>query len=278
VAAERGFAAGRSLAGGRGGAILRSGVAGGWCVMLVEIARVTARQILGRRRTILLVLLAAIPVLLALLFRLAGPDSPRALEAFTQSVFVAMVVTLLLPLVALVFGTAAFGTEIEDGTVVYLLAKPVRRRTVVLAKWLVAAVASLALTAAATLLAGLLGLSGRPNGLETTIGYTVAVAAGAVIYAAVFVALSLVTGRALIAGLLYVLVWEGALADLFSGIRFLSIRQYILGIADAAGVGGRVTSDTLELGTAVILATIVVAGAFVVAVRRLSAFEIPQAD
>lgn len=246
--------------------------------MLVEIARVTARQILGRRRTILLALLAAIPVLLALLFRLAGPTSPRAIEAFTQSVFVAMIVTLLLPLVALVFGTAAFGTEIEDGTVVYLLAKPVRRRTVVLAKWLVAAVASLGLTVAATLLAGLIGLAGTPDGLETTIGYAVAVAAGAVIYAAVFVALSLVTGRALIAGLLYVLVWEGALADLFSGIRFLSIRQYILGIADAAGVGGRITSDTLELGTAVILATIVVAGAFVVAVRRLSAFEIPQAD
>jgi ABC-2 type transport system permease protein len=246
--------------------------------VILEIARVTARQILGRRRTILLALLSAIPVLLALLFRLAGPTSPRALEGFTTSVFVAMIVTLLLPLVALVFGTGAFGTEIEDGTVVYLLAKPVSRRRVVVAKWAVAAAATLVLSAGATLLAGLLGLAGTPNGAQITIGYTVGVAAGAVIYAVVFVALSLVTGRALIAGLLYVLVWEGALADLFSGIRFLSIRQYILGIADAAGVGGQISSDTLELGTAVILATVVVLGAFVVAARRLSAFEIPQAD
>jgi ABC-2 type transport system permease protein len=246
--------------------------------VIVEIARVTARQVLGRRRTILLALLAGIPILLALLFRLAGPGSPRALEGFTESVFVAMIVTLLLPLVALVFGTAAFGTEIEDGTVVYLLSKPVKRRTVVLAKWAVAGLASFVLTAGATLLAGLIALAGTPNGLETTVGFTVGVAAGAVIYSVVFVALSLVTGRALIAGLLYVLVWEGALADFFSGIRFLSIRQYVLGIADAAGVGGRLTGDTLEVGTAVVLALVVVVGALVVAVRRLGSFEIPQAD
>lgn len=246
--------------------------------MILEVARVTARQILGRRRSILMALLAAIPVLLALIFRLAGPTSPRALEGFTESVFVAMIVTLLLPLVALVFGTAAFGTEIEDGTVVYLLAKPVRRRTVVLAKWVVAGAAALVLAAAATLLAGLLGLAGRPDGVETTIGYTVGVAVGAMVYAAVFVALSLVTGRALIAGLLYVLVWEGALADLFSGIRFLSIRQYILSIADAAGVGGRVGGDTLELATAVVLAVVVTVVGLAIAVRRLAAFEIPQAD
>ena len=246
--------------------------------MIPEIARVTARQVLGRRRTILLALLAAIPVLLALLFRLAGPNSPRAIDAFTQSVFVAMIVTLLLPLVALVFGTAAFGTEIEDGTVVYLLAKPVPRWRTVLAKWAVAATASAVLAGGATVLAGLIGLAGTPNGVETTIGFAVAVVIGAVIYAGVFVALSLVTGRALIAGLLYVLVWEGALADLFSGIRFLSIRQYILAIADAAGAGGRIDADTLDLPTAVILAAIVTVGAVVVAVRRLSVFEIPQAD
>ncbi|MCU0483660.1 MAG: ABC transporter permease [Chloroflexi bacterium] len=244
----------------------------------MEIARVTARQILGRRRTLLLALLAAIPVLLALVFRLAGPTSPRALDGFAQSVFVAMIVTLLLPLVALVFGTAAFGTDIEDGTVVYLLAKPVPRRRIVLAKWLVAGAASLVLVTGATLAAGLLGLAGTPDGVETTVGFAVGVAVGAVVYAGVFIALSLVTGRALIGGLLYVLVWEGALADLFSGIRFLSIRQYVLGIADAAGAGGRVGGDTLELATAVVLATVVVIGAFVIAVRRLSAFEIPQAD
>ncbi len=94
--------------------------------------------------------------------------------------------------------------------------------------------------------------------MEISVGYTVAVAAGSVIYVAAFVALSLVTSRALVAGLLYILVWEGALASSFPGIRFLSIRQYALAIADAAGVGGRITGDTLEPATAVLLSAIVV--------------------
>jgi ABC-2 type transport system permease protein len=246
--------------------------------MIIEIARVTVRQLLGRRRTTLLVLVAAIPILMAAIFRVAGSGSPQAVEGFTDGVFVGLVVTLLMPLVALLIGTAAFGSEIEDGTIVYLLAKPVPRSTIVLTKWLVAATIAVTLSASATLLTGLLGLAGTRTGMEVTIGYTVAVAAGSVIYVAAFVALSLLTSRALVAGLLYILVWEGALASSFPGIRFLSIRQYTLGIADAAGVGGRITSDTLEPATAVLLAAVVVVVGLVIAIRRLGAFEIPQAD
>ena len=42
---------------------------GGGRPMILEIARVTARQLLGRRRTVLLALLAAIPILLVAVFR-----------------------------------------------------------------------------------------------------------------------------------------------------------------------------------------------------------------
>jgi ABC-2 type transport system permease protein len=242
-----------------------------------EIARATARQLLGRRRTILLVLVLAIPVLLAGFFRLAGADSPTAVQDFTDGTFVGLVVTLLLPLVALVVGTTAFGAEIDDGTVIYLLAKPVPRWTIVLAKWVVAATIAATLSASSTLIAGILGLAGTPSGVEVSIGYAVAVAAGSVVYVAAFVALSLLTSRALVAGLIYVLVWEGTLANFFSGVRFLSIRQYTLGIADAAGVD-RISSDTLAPATAVVLALVVSVGALVVAIRRLSVFQIPQAD
>ena len=50
-------------------------------------------------------------------------------------------------------------------------------------------------------------------------------------YACAFVALSAFTGRALIIGLAYTLIWEGILAGLLEGTRFLSIRQATLGIA-----------------------------------------------
>jgi ABC-2 type transport system permease protein len=248
--------------------------------MIAEVLRVTARQLLGRRRTLLMSLLALVPVLLALVYRVGGSASGSIAgdKEFLTGLFDALIITILLPLVALLLGTAAFGAEIEDGTVIYLLAKPVARLRLVLAKLAVAAGAAFVLVGSSTLSAGLIVLGGVPDGPSVVVGYLAGVAAGTVMYAAVFVALSLVTGRALIAGLIYVLIWEGILAGLFAGIRVLSIRQYVLGISDAAGVGGRITTDALPLGSAAGLGAVVLVGAVVIALRRLQSFEVPQAD
>jgi ABC-2 type transport system permease protein len=248
--------------------------------MIGEVIRVTARQLLGRRRTLLLCLLALVPVALALIYRLGGSwsGSVGADRDFLIGLFDALIVTLLLPLVALLFGTAAFGAEIEDGTVIYLLAKPIDRMRLVVAKLAVAAGATFVVVGGSVLVSGLIVLLGVPDGPTLIVGYLAGVAAGAVLYGAVFVALSLVTGRALIAGLLYILVWEGLLANLFAGIRVLSIRQYVLGLADAAGVSGRITADALPAGSALLLAAVVAVLAVGVALRRLRAFEVPQVD
>jgi ABC-2 type transport system permease protein len=248
--------------------------------MILEVVRVTARQLLGRRRTVLMGLLALVPVLLAVIYRVGGSESGSISsdKEFLTGLFDALLVTILLPLVALLMGTAAFGAEIEDGTVIYLLAKPVARLRLVLAKLAVAAGASFALVGGSTLLSGVIVLGAVPDGPSVIVGYLAGIAAGTLMYAAVFVALSLVTGRALIAGLIYVLLWEGLLAGLFAGIRVLSIRQYVLGISDAAGVGGRITADALPVGSAAGLGAVVLVGAVVIALRRLESFEVPQAD
>jgi len=248
--------------------------------MIAEIVRVTARQLLGRRRTLLMGLLALVPVLLALIFRVGGSETGTidGDRHFLVALFDALIITLLLPLVALLMGTAAFGAEIEDGTVIYLLAKPVGRLRLVLAKLAVAAGATFVIVGSSTLVAGLIVLAGVPDGPGLIVGYLVGIAVGSVLYGAVFVALSLVTGRALIAGLMYVLIWEGLLASFFAGIRVLSIRQYVLGISDAAGVGGRITTDTLPAGSAFAIGAVVLVLAVAIGLRRLRSFEVPQAD
>lgn len=248
--------------------------------MMAEVLRVTARQLLGRRRTLIILLLALAPISLALLFRLSegGPASITGDRAFLRAVLDAFIVTLLLPLIALLFGTAAFGAEIEDGTVVYLLAKPIPRWRTVFAKLLVAGAATIVLAGAAALVTVVIALAGATGWGDLLAGYLAGVAAGAVIYTTVFVALSLVTSRALIAGLVYVIIWEGILANLLQGIRFLSIRQYALGIADAAGVNGRITPGTLDAIPAIALGATLTAFAALIAVRRLGRFEIPQED
>jgi ABC-2 type transport system permease protein len=123
------------------------------------------------------------------------------------------------------------------------------------------------------LLAGLIGVGGLGDGL--VIGMLAGAAIGSLLYCAVFVALSLITSRALVFGLTYVLIWEGLLSGLFAGTRTFSIRQQTLAFAQAIGdIPTTVLKADLELTTAVIVAIAVLVGATLFAIRRLGSFEI----
>ena len=124
--------------------------------VVVPLVDVTLRGMLGRRRTVLLVLLAGLPVLVALLIRVSGgrPDADRVLDT--------LVVRFVMALVALIVGTAVIGSEIEDGTAVYLMVKPIARWRIVLAKAIVATGLTAALVVPAVLLTGfILGVRER---------------------------------------------------------------------------------------------------------------------
>jgi ABC-2 type transport system permease protein len=236
------------------------------------VARLTLRQLLGRRRVLLLLLLAALLLAVAVIYRLTGSEGQRA-EIFTSRLLSDFGLATLMPLVALLLGTATLGAEIEDGTAIYLLAKPISRATILFTKLAIAAVGSVLLTALPIFLAGAITGAGLDNGIA--LAFAVAAAVGSLIYCAIFVALSLVTGRALIFGLLYVLVWEGLLAGLFAGTRTFSVRQQSLAIADAlTEAPARVLSAQLDLTTAIVIGGVLLVGATAVAIRRLRRFEI----
>ena len=238
--------------------------------MNAVIARITLRQLLSRRRTLLLVALSAVVVLVAILRRL----SPSGADAkFTADLLSTLGIATLMPLVALIFGTGAIGAELEEGTAVYLLAKPIRRWVVVATKLVIAICCSIALTSLPILLAGI--LAGGDGSGRLAIGFAVASAIGSALYCAIFVALSLVTSRAFIWGLGYVLVWEGFLAGLFTGTRTLSVREHTLAFAQAlANPAANVFKADLPLGTAVVVAAVVAVVAVTIALRRLARIEI----
>jgi ABC-2 type transport system permease protein len=233
------------------------------------IARLTLRQLLGRRRTILLLLLAGVMLLVALGLRLGAEPVTRA-HAAARMLEIFGTATLM-PLVALLFGTAAIGAELDEGTAIYLLAKPIPRWVTLLTKLAVAAACSVALTSIPVLLAGLVAGAG----IGLSLAFAVATAAGSVIYCGLFVALSLVTTRALVVGLGYVLIWEGVLAGLFAGTQTFSIRQHTLAFADAlSDVPRGVFSAPLPFGTALIMGGLVLVLTTLIAIRRLARVEI----
>jgi len=237
--------------------------------VMAPLIEVTLRGLLGRRRTILLLLLAGLPVLIALLVRVSGgqPDADRVLDT--------LVVRLVMPLTALIVGTGAIGSEIEDGTAVYLMVKPIARWRIALAKILVAAGLTATLVVPSVVLTGLLLGSGS-DATTTVVAFGVACLLGGSAYATAFVALSVFTSRAFLVGLAYVLIWEGVLAGLLEGTRFLSIRQATLGLAEALGVD--VVRAPLTATVSVIVVVVVLAAGFALASWRLARFEVRGGD
>ena len=230
----------------------------------------TVRGLLGRRRLLLMLALAAIPVVLGVLVSLRGgrPDVDRVLGV--------LIVQTVMPLVALILGTATLGSEIEDGTAVYLFIKPIQRWVIALAKIVVAVSATIMLVVPVTIVTGLLIGGTDPDSVQTTMAFAVACIAGGSAYAAVFVALSSLTARALIGGLIYVLLWESALGGLLEGTRFLSIRQATLGIE--GGLGGQFDRPPIEIGIASVVLTLAILISLLVTSWRLARFEIKAAD
>lgn len=242
-----------------------------WPIMLV-----TLHGALGRRRTILIALLAVVPVLIAGIIRIGGSASDAA--TLTAGLLDALLVATVLPLVALVFGTGVLGAELDDGTAVYLLVKPIERWRIVLSKAVVAAGITMALVVPSTLLSGLVVGAGR-GGESIAIAFAVAVIPGSLLYVALFMALSVLTSRALIAGLLYVFIWEGLLAGLFAGTALLSVHQYVLAFAGSlAGDDGAAITSSVGVQTAVVLALVVLAASTAIAIRRLGAWEVRTAE
>jgi ABC-2 type transport system permease protein len=235
------------------------------------VVQVTLRGLLGRRRMLLMLLLAALPVLVGLLIRAGGgrADAPEILDT--------LVIRTVLPLVALIVGTAAIGGEVEDGTLVYLLTKPIRRWRLAIPKIAVAAALTLVLVIPPMLLAGVLMSGLGSEAVRTTLGFAAAAALGGIAYAAVFTCLGALTSRALVIGLAYTLLWEGVLAGLLEGTRFLSIRQATLGLA-AAWTGEDTGIDALDPTLSTIVILVAVLGGSALTTLVLSRFQLRTAD
>ena len=169
-------------------------------------------------------MLLALPAVLLVLSgaarALAGQDAQ--LSAFLLGSFA---LGTVVPLLGLLAGTGAIGPEIDDGSIVYLLSKPLSRPTMVVTKLLVAVAVVLVLGALPTLVAGLI-LSGTADGLA--VGFAAGAAAAGIGYCALFLLLAVVTRNAVVVGLLYALIWESLVGQLVPGAQALSIQQWSL--------------------------------------------------
>ncbi|MFE9189606.1 ABC transporter permease [Micromonospora sp. NPDC007208] len=228
------------------------------------ITWITARGLFGRRRFLLLLPLPLVLLGLAVLCRSLGVDPGE----WGPPVLVGLGLAVVLPVVALIVGTGVLGAEIDDGTVVHILTKPLPRWQIVLPKLAVAAGVSAATVAVPLYVAGVLADSVRLG-----LALAVAAALGALAYSALFLALSLVTRRPVLLGLVYVLIWEGLLGNFVSGTKVLSIQQYVIALADRIAPTG-LLETTVSVPVASVMTALVSVGFTVLAIDRLRSFSV----
>ena len=176
---------------------------------------------------------------------------------------------VIVPLVALLATSGLLAPEIDDGSISYLLAKPISRHTIVISKLLVAAACVLVFAALPVLVAGLVLMSGEPS---FAIGFAVGALAGGVAYCALFALLSIMTRHAVVIGLIYLLIWEGLLGGLLDGVRWLSATRWSAEIVDQ--VAGLSLVDELPLAYALPALAVVIVGGTWLTGRRLRGFNL----
>ncbi|MEU8780633.1 ABC transporter permease subunit [Streptomyces sp. NPDC048637] len=230
------------------------------------VARLTYRALLGRRRAMILFALPALLVVLAVAVRvLAGAD-----DATAGGILGGFALATMVPLIGVIAGTGAIGPEIDDGSVVYLLAKPVSRPTIIFTKLLVAIGVTVAFSALPVLLAGFL-LNG--NSQQMAVGYAVAAAVASVAYSALFLLFGTVSRHAVVFGLVYALIWEAFVGTLIPGAKTLSIQQWALAVGQKTAAEGALTSE-VQLPLALCLLVGLTVAATWYAARRLKALTL----
>jgi ABC-2 type transport system permease protein len=228
------------------------------------IARITARALIGRRRFLLLLPLPLLVVGLALLSDSLGAEP----EDWVQPVVVGLGLAVVLPVIALIVGTGVLGSEIDDGTLAHILAKPLPRREIVITKLLVAYAITSVTTGVPLVVVGLIAGSG-----QLAWGLAVAAALGSVAYCSLFAALSLLIRRPVLIGLAYILIWEGLLTNLLTGTRTLSIQQYVLTVADRVAATDLLSSN-VSLSVSLAMAFVFTVGAALLTIDRLRSFSV----
>ncbi|MBV6458329.1 MAG: hypothetical protein HONBIEJF_01456 [Fimbriimonadaceae bacterium] len=171
---------------------------------------------------LLAILMGALGMVWGGIVRAASPE-----DAYMQ--LAASFVFRVVALAAAVFSTAVVNQEVEQKTIVYLLTRPIKRWELVVARSLAAAIVVFGIgvlcTVAAAAGAGALGASVIPRDI-------MAIAAGTLLYTALFVMFNLWMNRALTACLLYAFGWEIAIPNMPGDMYYLSVYSYMQAIAE----------------------------------------------
>ena len=183
-----------------------------------DIFLISVERMLPRARSLWVLLLLALPVFFGVLLKIYPPRNNPLTGFELYGVVIALFfVRNLLPLVALLFGSALISDAVESKTITYYLTRPVSRLSIFLGEFLAYLVTVLTLAVPCVVSPYLLLCVGTPQGAgfgaPDLVQDVAACALTLFTYGGVFALLGVSLKRPLIPGLLFLFVWEGFVAN-----------------------------------------------------------------
>lgn len=177
-----------------------------------DVFAIAVERMLPRLRSLWVLLLLGIPVFVGLYLRVRPPEraflSGLDLYALAVSLFY---VRNLLPLVALLFGTALVSDAADTKTLTYYFTRPVSRFSVFLGEYAAYVATAFTVALPCVVLTFVVFCAGTPSfaaGASNLVRDLGACALTLVAYGAVFALMGVVFRRPLIPGLVYLFGWE----------------------------------------------------------------------
>ncbi|MFC1924697.1 ABC transporter permease [Chloroflexota bacterium] len=232
------------------------------------------RQLVRRRRLVLILLLIILPAALAAAISALGSGNESQESDLINNLLDGMLIAVIMPIVTIALATTVFGDELVDRTLSYLVLKPISRWRIALPKFLSAIVICAPLLILSGIVTAIVIFNGDGQAVAAA---GVAIFAGVMAYAAIFTWAGLLSTRALGFGLVYVFLWEGVITSYLGSVRYLSVRGYTLAI-----MHGIDNHSFEEIGDRVIEFPAGIAGSiavtivfFFLTVRRLRRMDVP---
>ena len=236
---------------------------------MTTIFRLVLRMQVTRARALGLLALGAMAVVLAFAIHAENSNDPFNNAKRLYDMIDGMGLAVLAPVAALVLASAALGDLAEDRTLVYVWLRPVPRTQIGAGALGATLTVALPFVLLPLLVAALVGGGTGELLVATLASGTVAVAG----YTALFLGLGLRVRRALVWGLAYVVIWEGAVARAAKGAARLSVQVYARSVlADLANQPP--PRQAAAVATSVLVVAAIVVGGYLLTVRWLQRADV----
>lgn len=243
---------------------------------ITAVAANTFKQLLYRKRTILMSVFLVLPIALAV-FWLVEAKGEDPFEEFSD-LFKVLYLHILLPLITLILGIYLFNQEFKEHTVTYLFVRPIRRWEVYLGKWF-GMISAMLLMFVPSLLITFLLMFSRAEGTgywDDLIGYLLVLVLGILLYSTFFAMLGIRLKHPMLIGILAGFIWEKSISALGTTLAKLTVLYHLSvigdGIVEESGFG--IYSGDANVATSAVILLLLFCLFAGLSIRFLSAKEL----